>query len=125
MGSQRTTLRKVAIGAPRPPGHWLPVPTTQVNTRKEIINLVRSNHETLLPSFGEWKGSSKSLVLVGKRGSGYGGKSGKAHGDQERSRKGNEGNGNARLKYIMPRKQGAAHARRGAEATYRRYSNAG
>ena len=60
----------------------------QVYDRK-IINLNRGKYETLCPSFGDSKGSSKSLALVGKGGRGYGGKGGKAHG------KGKGGNGNA------------------------------
>ena len=59
----------------------------QVYDRK-IINLNRGKYETLCPSFGDSKGSSKSLALVGKGGSSYGGKGGKAHG------KGKGGNGN-------------------------------
>ena len=50
----------------------------QVYDRKSIVNLVRSKYETLCPSFGQSKGSSKSLPLVGKGGSGYGGKGGRA-----------------------------------------------
>ena len=49
----------------------------QIYDRKEIINLVRSKYETLLPSFGKSKGSSKSHALVGKGGGGFGGKGGK------------------------------------------------
>ena len=60
----------------------------QVYYRKEIVNLVRSKYETLRPSFDASR-SSKSLALVGKGESGYGGKGGKAHG------KGKGGNGNA------------------------------
>ena len=61
----------------------------QVYDRKEIINLVRGRYETLRSSFGKSKGSPKSLALVGKGGSGFGGKGGKEHG------KGKGGNGNA------------------------------
>ena len=61
----------------------------QVYDRKGIINLVRSRYEALRSSFGKSKGSSKSLTLVGKGGSGYGGKGGEAH------RTGKGGNGNA------------------------------
>ena len=61
----------------------------QVYDRTKIINLVRSRYETLRSSFGKSKGSLKPLALVGKGGSGYGGKGGKAHG------KGKGGNGNA------------------------------
>ena len=61
----------------------------QVYDWKEIINLVRSKYETPRPFFGKSKGSSKSLAIVGKGGSGFGGKGGKAHGKDKR------GNGNA------------------------------
>ena len=61
----------------------------QVHDRKEIINLVRSRYKTLRSSFSKSTGSSNSLALVGKGGSGYDGKGGKAHG------KGKGGNGNA------------------------------
>ena len=70
----------------------------QIYDRKEIINLVRSKYETLLPSFGELKGSSKSHALVGKGGGGFGGKGGKTHGGRERSGKGKEGDGTASSK---------------------------
>ena len=61
----------------------------QVYDRKEIINLVRGRYETFRSSFGESKGSSKSLALVSKGGCAYGGKGGKARG------KGKGGNGDA------------------------------
>ena len=67
----------------------------QVYDGKEIINLVRSKYETLRPSFGKSKGSSKSLALVIKEGNVYGGKGGRAHEGRESSGKGKEGNGNA------------------------------
>ena len=70
----------------------------QIYDRKEIINLVRSKYETLLPSFGKSKGSSKSHALVGKGGGGFGGKGGKTHGGRERSGKGKEGDGTASSK---------------------------
>ena len=70
----------------------------QVYDRKEIINLVRSKYETLLPSFGTSKGSSKSHALVGKGGGGFGGKGRKTHGGRERSGKGKEGDGTASSK---------------------------
>ena len=67
----------------------------QVHDRVKIMNLVRSQYETLRSQFGKSKGSSKPLELVGKGGSGCGKKGGKAHGGQKRSGKGKEGNGNA------------------------------
>ena len=42
----------------------------QVYDRKEVINLVRSKYEIVCPSFDKSKGSSKSLAIVGKGGSG-------------------------------------------------------
>lgn len=38
----------------------------QVHDKKEVLNLVRSQYETLLPTFGKSKGSLNSLALVGK-----------------------------------------------------------
>ena len=51
----------------------------QVYNRKEILNLVRKQYETLLPSFGKGKGSN-SLALVSKGGRGDGGKGGQGGG---------------------------------------------
>ena len=62
----------------------------QVYDRKEIINLVGSKYETLLPSFGKSKGSSQSLALIGHERGGYGGKSGRAHGGRDKSGKDKE-----------------------------------
>ena len=58
----------------------------QVYDRKEIINLVRNQYETLLPSFGKGKGSN-SLALVSKGGRGHGGKGGQGGGRGKAGRK--------------------------------------
>ena len=63
----------------------------QVHDRKEIINLVRTKYETLRPSFGKSKGSSKSLALVGKGGGGFGGKGGNGNANS------NDGAGKAKV----------------------------
>ncbi|CAN0316506.1 unnamed protein product, partial [Scytosiphon promiscuus] len=49
----------------------------QVFDRKEILNLVRSQYEALLPSFGKPKGSSTSQALFGNGGRGHGGGGGR------------------------------------------------
>ena len=66
----------------------------QVYDRKEILNLVRSQYETMQPSFGKPKGTSDPLALVasnegGKGANGRGrGRSGKGNGKED----GNGGN---------------------------------
>ena len=62
----------------------------QVYDRNEILNLVRSKYEALLPTFVKSKGSSNSLALMGNGGRGHDDGGGRGHGGG-RSGKGKEG----------------------------------